>query len=186
MDSETAYFLREAKHDRNRALAYLFEMYGRKIFRAAYVYFGSQEQAEDICQDVFAAASARASGFRGGSKVYTWLYGIFLNKAHDMMRKQYIEERAVREKQETAGIGRSTLLEQDPEELALKEDIRAAVNEAVHTLPEDMKILVIMRYFEGFSGKEMASVLDMSHARVRSRLSEARTALRGILIKEHL
>lgn len=186
MDSETAYFIREAKHDRNRALAFLFETYSRKIFKAAYVYFRSQEQAEDICQDVFAAASARASGFRGGSKVYTWLYGIFLNKARDMMRRQYTEDRAVREKQETAGITRSTLLEHDPEELALKEDIRAAVNEAVYTLPEDMKILIIMRYFEDFSGKEMASILDMSHARVRSKLSEARAALRGILIKEHI
>ncbi len=170
-------FREHLSKSRDDALTWLNNMFYDRLHAAALSYTGNRHDAEDLCQDTFVVAVQYAHKFRGDSAVYTWLYGILLKLISRMRRKK------------ADGLSAKTTDEfiqnrtQDPAVVAEQNETVIQVRKTVESLPEDMKQLVLMRYQEGFSGQEMASLLSMSHGRVRSRLSEARALLRERLIR---
>lgn len=169
-------FREQLSRSRDQALTWLNNMYYDRLRAAALSYTGNQHDAEDLCQDTFVVAVQYAHKFRGDSSVYTWLYGILLKLISRMRRKKAAGDSAKQ-------VGKFTQSRpQDPAVTVEQDETMTRVRQTVDSLPGDMKQLVLMRYQEGFSGREMATVLSMSHARVRSRLSEARALLRERLI----
>lgn len=71
----------------------------------------------------------------------------------------------------------------EPEKITISRDINESIQELVNQLPEDQKLVFILREFQDLSYQEIAEILDISMGSVKSRLSRARRSLRQDLNK---
>jgi RNA polymerase sigma-70 factor (ECF subfamily) len=142
--------------------------------------------AEDVVQETFLRAFRALESFRGESALKTWLYTIALNRIR-VRRGTLARLRGL------FGTGRSgatpdfSLLdtaadpERTPEENALLSDQRRRLRKAVHDLPEEFRMAVVLRDLEGLSYEDVASVLTVPVGTVRSRLARGRALLKEAL-----
>lgn len=157
--------------DRN-AFSELVRNYGQGVVHVIYRMCGDQQVAEDAAQETFIQAWLRLGSFRPGTSLRNWLYRIAVNTAIDMLRK---EKRILPDAVEELQL-------QDPrpgpEALATNSERAAKVQEAVLSLPEASRAVLVLREYEGLSYQEIADALEIPVGTVMSRLNYARKLLR--------
>lgn len=159
------------------------DAYYERIFRGALSVTGDRHLAEEIVQETFVSALKKFDGFSGKSSVLSWLYAIMLNKYRDHCRKAKLLKRLgfvrggtkpgqARRVTSNNGCPWAELADSEESELLLK---------AVYSLPVRLREVIAMRYFDGLSLKELASVLNCRLGTVKSRLANARKRLHRAL-----
>lgn len=147
-------------------------------------------EAEEVVQEAFLVALEKLSTFRGDAAFGTWLHRVAANAALMRLRKKrrapdgLVEEPV--EELLPRFDGQGHLIVQGPahdwskqaDEQLADQQIRSAVQRAVQNLPEEYRIVFLLRDVEGFSSEAMAEQLGISVAAVKSRLHRARLALR--------
>ncbi len=142
-------------------------------------------EVDDVLQETYMAAWKARSSFDGRSSMKTWIHRIAVNTALNRMRQRK-SLRILLETDQSAFLPDETRPEQPasgPEmtqAVALREVVWAAVDE----LPEDARLVLVMRDVEGFSSEEVAASLGISDASVRQRLHRARRAVAELLKPE--
>ena len=146
----------------------LFEAYKDRVFSVA-VYFldGDVAAAEDISQDVFVRVYTRLGQFRCESEFTTWLYRLVANACRDEFRRRK-RRPATTQLQEGNCIPGGSVSEAFLR-LELSETVLSALNE----LPPDMRLTVLLRYFEDMSYEDIAAALHCSQGTVASRLNRS-------------
>jgi len=166
-----------------RAFAELVDRHGGAVMRYARSLSGSDAAAEDLVQQTFLSAYRAASNFRAESRVRTWLFSIARNAAWHQRKKEA-------RYQPTPEVDESSLLElglnagwgaEDPETLAQRACQRKLLEVALAALPAQDREIVLLRDIEELSGAEVADVLGLSLAAMKSRLHRARLKLAGEL-----
>ena len=158
-----------------------------RLFRVIYRIVGDEEEARNIVQETFLQAYQRMHTFRGESKLTTWLYAIGINLSRASLRKSKrfssLDDQDVERMQPTfsKGMFAESPEHWDPLKLAERKERHKLLHDAINSLPEDYKTVVILRDMEEHSTKEVASMLDISGGAVRVRLHRARIALRNML-----
>lgn len=161
----------------------LFERYQTKIFNLIYRIVGDYEDAADLTSEAFVQAFKGFERFRGESHVYTWLYRIAVNTCRNyfrrMGRKRRVPSRSFEglAPDELAEVERSANWVQSPEEALESHELRREVMEGIAALPEDFRMVIVLRDLQGLSYQEMAEVLGCSLEAVKSRLFRARRLL---------
>lgn len=156
------------------AIRVLYEAYKDKVYSIALYYFhGDAALAADVAQEVFLKVMSGIAGFRGNAGIGTWLYRLTANACTDRRRSASAREIAV-------GPERFDRLPAtgSPERDASTAEEAARVRRAVSSLPEKLRLPVLLRYFEDLSYEEMASALDCSVGTVSSRLNRGHQLLR--------
>jgi len=157
--------------DRN-AFHELVRSHAQGVLHVIYRMCGDQQVAEDAAQETFIQAWLRLRSFRPGTSLRSWLYRIAVNTAIDMLRK---------EKRILPGAVEDLHLKDPqpgPEALAANSERAATVQEAVLSLPDASRAVLILREYEGLSYQEIAEALDIPVGTVMSRLNYARKLLR--------
>ncbi len=166
------------------AVEALVECYGGLIHRVASRMLRDPRDAEEIAQDVLLTVVQKIGTFRGEAAFSSWLYRITANAAYGRLRGR--RERAEVSLEPLFPVfddeGRhvqpvadwSSRLD-DP---AVQAETRAALSRAIARLPEDSRVVVLLRDVEGLSSEEVAEALGLSVAAVKSRLHRARLFLR--------
>jgi RNA polymerase sigma-70 factor (ECF subfamily) len=169
----------------------LFVKYRERIYHVANKYVHNEDDAMEVVQDVFIKAYRALDTFKEDANFYTWLCRIAINKSIDHLRARRGRKEVSYDALEGADgkspeIGRST--ESAPEEKAHMKELERAVAEAVDSLPDYHKEVIILNAREDLSYKEIAETLGISTGTVMSRLHYARKALReklrGFLTEE--
>lgn len=159
------------------------------VYNTALGIVQNAEDAEDVSQEVFVQLYESISGFKGESKLSTWLYRITVSKAMDHLRKK-------RRKKRFAFVqslfGANEELIHDPPDfvhpgvsLDNKEKAKQLFH-AINKLPEKQKIAFTLNRIEGLSYQEISEVLRLSVASVESLLHRARKNLRKTLESYYL
>ncbi|MEQ1527947.1 MAG: RNA polymerase sigma factor RpoE [Methylococcales bacterium] len=154
--------------------------YQHKIIQLVNRYVKDPSEAQDVAQEAFIKAYRALPSFRGDSAFYTWLYRIAINTA-----KNYLVSRTRRNSdyqvdiQDAEQIDNAPQLHgmETPERLLLNEEIVATIHQAIEKLPEEMRIAIMLREFEGMSYEEIAQAMDCPVGTVRSRIFRAREAI---------
>jgi len=154
--------------------------YQHKIIQLVNRYVKDPSEAQDVAQETFIKAYRALGNFRGDSAFYTWLYRIAINTA-----KNYLVARARRgfdsqvDVQDAEQIENAPQLQgmETPERLLLNEEIVEVIKTAIDKLPEEMRIAIMLREFEGMSYEEIALAMDCPVGTVRSRIFRAREAI---------
>jgi len=152
-------------------------MYQHRVFGVAARMLGSAAEAEEIAQEVFLRVHRSIVEFRGEAKLSTWLYAITsrlcLNRlASGARRRERIDEDALRVVP-SGEVDAAAALE--------RREVEAALRQAITELPEERRIVVVLRDVEGLSYEEIAAALDLELGTVRSRLHRARIDLKSKL-----
>lgn len=154
--------------------------YQHKIVHLVNRYVKDPSEAQDVAQDTFIKAYKALGEFRGESAFYTWLYRIAINTA-----KNYLLSRSRRhsdyevDMQDAEQIENAPQLKdiETPENQLMNDQIVQVIKAAIEKLPEEMRIAIMLREFEGMSYEEIAEAMDCPIGTVRSRIFRAREAI---------
>ncbi|MCB9589610.1 MAG: sigma-70 family RNA polymerase sigma factor [Polyangiaceae bacterium] len=130
----------------------------------------------DLLQEAFLVAYRRLPEFAGRSKESTWLFGICFNVARNH-RRHLARRESVGEGQDVADSPGS----HDGRRAQSRRDKLSLVSRILGRLPEEQSLVFSLFEIEGFSGEEIAQLLDLPVGTVRSRLRLARAAFRAEL-----
>ncbi|HEX8464142.1 MAG TPA: sigma-70 family RNA polymerase sigma factor [Abditibacterium sp.] len=167
----------------------IVERYHAKVFQLVYRYTGDYEEACDLTQDTFVRAFNAWGEFRGDSQVYTWLYRIALNLCHNqqkrIVRRHRMERWSLDASPEDDFDGRGPIEVADERPLPLArlegDEMRLRLREALLELPENYRVVIVLRDIEGLTYEEIARVTDSTLEAIKSRLFRARQTLRRLL-----
>lgn len=154
--------------------------YQHKIVQLVNRYVKDHSEAQDVAQEAFIKAYRALGSFRGESAFYTWLYRIAINTA-----KNYLVSRNRRNSDSQIDVQDAEAIENapqlqgldTPERHLLGEEIAKTIQHAIEHLPEEMRVAIMLREFEGMSYEEIAEAMDCPVGTVRSRIFRAREAI---------
>ena len=158
----------------------------KQVYHIALNMTGSEEDAFDISQDVFLKAYRSLRSFRQESSFQTWVCRLAANRCIDFLRKQKRRGKTV-SLDEPDDLGRLPELPDEryaPEQVVERRERTRLLRAAMQKLPEDQRIILILREVEGFSYQEISEALELEPGTVKSRIARARAHL-AELLTEH-
>lgn len=153
------------------AVRLLFMRHHARIYRFVARQTGSEMMADDIANEVFLELWRQAPAFQGRSEVSTWLLGIARFKALSALRKR--REVEIDEEQ-AAAVADSA---DSPEVAVMKDDKASALRGMVNALPEEHRTVIDLAYYHSKSVTEIAEILSIPVATVKTRMFYARKKL---------
>ena len=162
------------------AFAVLMEEYQKKVYLLALRTVGNQQDAEDMTQEAFLRAYRSIHSFRGDSKLSVWLYRLTTNLCIDLLRsrgRKPTVSLTVEDNDEDTQELDVTDERYDPEEIFQRRELQRAVQRGLAALPEDYRVILVMRELNGLSYAEIGEALQLEEGTVKSRLFRARKKL---------
>lgn len=159
-----------------------------KVVGLAWRLVGNHAEAEDLAQEAFLRLHRALPGFRGESRISTWLYRTTTRLAIDYLRRERIKRRLFFFRQDNEAL--------DPVELASDErsnpERDQQSREAMHSLRNSLsklssrqQVIFTLRHYEGLPLKEIAEHLGIKVGTVKAHLHRAVTQLRNDLSDHH-
>ena len=184
--SELEQTLLKRLRDRDeRAFRQLVGEHRDRVYNITYRMLGNKAEAEDVAQEVFITVFKTIDTFREESKFSTWLYRVAVN--HCKNRIKYLARRHDRDRDEldestqgsSTGNGAiGSAPPRAPDAALASVQMEEVLREAINSLDEEQKLVVILRDIEDLSIEEICAITDMPDGTVKSRLHRARLALR--------
>ncbi len=173
--------VRVAQAGDNRAFDELVRRYQDKVYRLSYKILRHEDDAAEALQDAFLSAYRGLRNFKVESTFSTWLYRIATNASLMKYRKRRDDhvslEQSQSQNEEAEPLQLPDWSAQPPEQL-LTAETREVMEEGIQRLPEELRTVFVLRDIEGLSNAQVAEILDLSVAAVKSRLHRARISLR--------
>lgn len=174
--------LQRAKEGDRKAFEEIYQLYHRRIYNAVYGMLGDADDAQDVTQDVFIRLHDALPTLRADEAFSTYLYRIALNLCRDRARRK---KRVRFQSMDTPRSGDDGDMEpmefpdagKLPEEQLTGDELQRRVREAVETLSDDHKAVIIMHHFQGMEVNDIANILDVPSGTVKSRLARGREQL---------
>ncbi|HLS43401.1 MAG TPA: RNA polymerase sigma factor RpoE [Paenalcaligenes sp.] len=164
-----------------RAFDLLVLKYQRRIMRLLTRMVRNPSEIEDVAQETFIKAYRALPQFRGDSAFYTWLYRIAINTARNWQASSNRRPTSLNNYEGEDGetfdpIDNLTDIS-TPESEMVSRQVVEAVNEAINSLPDELRTAIILREIEGMSYEDIAATMDCPIGTVRSRIFRAREAI---------
>ena len=186
------------KNGDDEAFNILVNKYKDRIYNFVRQYTTHKEDADDITQDAFFKAWKHIKSFKTGKKFTTWLFTIARNTALDGIKKRKafsFSDMNIFSKANggTSGNGgdymdfADTLKYQEPlaPEIFERKELAAELLQAMDTLPQDWRVVLVMRYTDDMTFEEIASVLSRPMNTVKSWHHRSVQKIREILTLHH-
>lgn len=162
--------------------ARLVDIYSGPIYRLGLRMLAREQDAEDVLQNTFLNALTHISTFEGRSSISTWLYRIAANEALMLLRRKRPEVNIDDTNSDEDGDQATPTVFVDwgalPEDELLSAEGKKALDQAILTLPETLRMVFLLRDVQDLSIKETAEILGLSEANTKTRLLRARLYLR--------
>jgi len=177
LEEEATVVARMAQGDRC-ALAELYARYERPLLAYLRHLTADPGLAEELLQDTLLAAWTGAHGYGGKASVQGWLLGIARRRAHDTLRRRTFQV------VDPSVVEPLVALDPEPEDLFLAQTAREELAAAVDGLAAIHREMLILTFVHELSYQDLAEVLDIPLGTVKSRLHQAKRALRARLRPE--
>ncbi len=186
---EEAKIIRAVVDGNTNAFEDLVLEYQKQVYHIALKMTGSEEDAFDLSQETFLKAFRALPTFRGEAGFGSWLYRMAANLCIDFLRKkkrqgtgQIIsldagedEERRPPELPD---------LRYEPQSALEKKELREKVQAGLKKLPDEQRLILVLRDVEGFSYQEISDALKIELGTVKSRIYRARAHLARLLTED--
>lgn len=164
-------WLEQARRGDQIAFGCLVAAYQRPVYNLAYRMLGDPSEAEDAAQETFVRMYTKLYTYEPGRKVVSWVLSIASHYCIDRLRRRRVtwlslDDDPVAEALPSRRPG--------PEEVALRQEARSAVQAAVMRLAPGYRVPLILRYWYDLSYEEIAETMGISLQAVKSRLHRAR------------
>jgi len=177
MDLEERALIEEAKRKGGKAFEMLLEKYYDELYYTALGIVRSSWDAMDICQDTFLKAFSSLNRLRDPAKFRAWINRILINRCNDYFR--YSRKVVVTEETETEGFSGNENGYGDENEESM--DLLKTMSH----LKKEVRTILVLRYFQDLSTKDIAFIAGCPEGTVKSRISNGLKELRRLLEKEN-
>lgn len=160
----------------------IMRRYNQRLYRVARAILRNDDEAEDVMQDAYVRAYQHLDQFAARAPFSAWLTRIAV---HEALARKRLQDR-LEHIDDTRRVGESpmqiTEFSPGPEENASRAEAGRLLEEAVLALPEQFRIVLVLRDVEDLSTAETAAALDISEENVKVRLHRARAMIRRWLM----
>lgn len=160
---------------------WLLDAYQVKVYNICFSMVHNLHDAEDLTQEVFIEVLKNIGSFRGDSQLGTWIYRIAVNRSLNFLRNSkkrkwlnYIDELLSVKDQGIKGLSYQT----EPFEAS---DNKRLLQKALNSLPEKQKTAFTLNKINDLSYKEVAEIMNISHANVETLIHRAKMRLQRAL-----
>ncbi len=155
----------------------------KRIYNLALRMLGSEEDAAEVCQEVFLKAYTHIHDFRGDAQFATWLYRIAINCCRNRLRRRRRQRRVIAdvvwsEAWTPGAIDPPTV---DAETRIHQAMLMERVQQALLQLPEEQRMVIELRILQDCSVDEVAQIMGIPPGTVKSRLFYGIRRLRDLL-----
>jgi RNA polymerase sigma factor (sigma-70 family) len=157
---------------RNVYFEELYDRYVDKVYRKCLSFIKDQAQAEDFTHDIFLRLVLKIGAFKEDSKFSTWLYSITYNYCMDQIR--------IAKKQAEEALDENYDLEEEDDDTEMVEMQGKALKKALDSVDPDEKAIILMKYQDDFSIKEIAETFNLTESAVKMRLMRTKEKLKKI------
>ena len=168
--------LAKARKGDKDAFGQIISPYEKLIYNIAYKYMGNTEDAKDIAQEALIKIYLNIKSCKSLDTFKAWSAKITVNTALDALRKRTRKSADVLEESVASAAD-------GPEQTVIHNEDKKRVKDAINSLSEEHRTMIILRDLEGFSYDELAKITGIAMGTVKSRLSRARITLREQLNK---
>jgi RNA polymerase sigma-70 factor (ECF subfamily) len=178
-ESPDAALVAEARAGNVAAYGALVLRHQNRLYTSLFHLCGSRTDAEDATQEAFLLAYVKLSSYSGASAFYTWLYRVAVNAAFTQRRKR--RTRSEGERLRSMSENAACPAAECPDERILRVERAKVVQQALASLSEEYRAILVLREIEGFDYDEIAQALGIPVGTLRSRLLRALMELRKVL-----
>lgn len=166
----------------------IMRRHNRLLFRTARSILKSDAEAEDALQEAYLRAWRSLGSFRSEARLSTWLVRIVINEAFSRLRRRGLPTLPADDDADSAqeGIADDADLHpaHHPERVAMRAQLRQLLEAHIDTLPDAFRSVFMLRAVEELSVDDVATLLDIPAATVRTRYFRARGLLRAHIAKD--
>ena len=152
----------------------LYDRYAKRVYNKCYGFAKSQDEAEDLTQDVFLMLFLKLGSFKGKSKFSTWLYSFTYNFCINYVnrnKQRKLSDQSVplehTEYKLTGEVSDESIYEMKTDRL----------EKALEQISVEDKSILLLKYQDGASIKELADLLELGESAVKMRLKRAKAKL---------
>ena len=185
---EEARLVREIRAGDGDAFETLVREHQTRVYNLALRMCGDPEDALDISQETFLKAWRTLGKYRGDCSLGSWLYRIASNLCIDLLRKNKRRQTEKIVSLDDPGEEGRPLelpdLREEPQTILEREENRRAVWECLEKLPEEQRLILVLRDVNGLSYEEIGASMGLELGTVKSRIFRAREKLANLLAKQ--
>src|SRR5690625_4558939 len=173
--------IKAVKKGDQQAYEYIVELFENKVFGICFRMIGNRHEAEDLAQEAFIRAYINIQSFDEKRKFSSWLYRIATNLSIDRLRKRKPDYFLDAEVKGTDGLDMYSQLQSEGASLVEEvenNELQRYIHTKISELPPKYRSIIILRYLEEFSLKEISEILDIPIGTVKTRIHRGREALR--------
>lgn len=166
----------------------IIRKYENIVFGLAYRILGNHSLSEEVMQEVFLILTKKVSTFREESKFSTWLYRVVVNVCYMYRKSEYKHNNNLRLDQDINDDCNSQYIDYvedshnpSPYEDSKSSEIVEMVEKELKNIPQKYRVVFILRDVEGLTNPEVAKILGITIAAVKSRILRARRFLKSRL-----
>ena len=179
-------FIERLRARDERAFNDLVRLYERRVFSLLLRLVGRRDEAEDLAQEVVVQVFKAIGGFRGDSKLSTWVFRIAVNLSKN--RTKYLARRRTDSRDDLDGVsddghplvstGRTSGEVERPDDLVSGMQLELIVERAIAALEPEFREVLVLRDVEELTYDEIAEITGLADGTVKSRIHRARLQLR--------
>jgi RNA polymerase sigma-70 factor, ECF subfamily len=159
----------------------LMRRHNRRVFRATRAILKRDDEAEDVMQEAYVRAYEHLAEFRGEASFSTWLTRIAIHEALARRRKEQRFDPLDTAPRESMVM--SVEPPRNPEQQVNDQQLRAVLERAIDALPDEFRMVFVLRAVEQMTGAETAACLDIPEETVKTRLHRARLRLQEAIVR---
>jgi len=181
VEQDDAQLVKASQQGDQDAFALLVQRHQRRVFTMGFRMLQDYEEASEITQKTFVAAWQGLPSFRGEARFPTWLYRIAYNRCLrqlELRKREKALQATIQAEQMLEGVGN----EKQAADTRERHDRQAIVRETLDTLPNNYRIVLILRHFQDMTYEEMADILTMPIGTIKTHLFRARNLLKERLL----
>jgi RNA polymerase sigma-70 factor (ECF subfamily) len=171
LEAQELLWLEQVRRGDQAAFSRLVEVYQRPVYNLAYRMLGNSAEAEEASQETFVRVYTKLHTYQSDRKLASWILSIASHHCIDCLRRRRITWLSLDEDPIASVLSSH---QPNPEELALRREACAEVQDCIAELGPGCRAPLILRYWQGLSYEEIAEVMGISISAVKSRLHRAR------------
>ncbi len=165
----------ECRKGSSKAQFEVYKLYYKAMFNTSLRLLNNREEAEDVMQEAFLSAFNKIDTYKEEVSFGSWLKKIVVNRSLDMLKKKKVMYDDIDER-------RMGIIDDDPPESFDEVTQKVAeVKQAIGLLNDNYRTLVTLHLIEGYDHDEVAEILGITNAAVRTGYSRARKKLQELL-----
>jgi RNA polymerase sigma-70 factor (ECF subfamily) len=156
------------------------QKYNQRLYRICKAYLRDEAEIEDVMQEAYIKAYTNLRSFEGRSSFGTWISRILINET--LQRLRSLRRTGLLEESEKDKLPGDTI---NPENNSMNKELKTLIEKNIDALPENYRIVFIMREVEKVNVSETAEILAISESNVKVRFNRAKEMLRRSLLQSY-